>query len=203
MAQNFAGNHIISDGSSMSAGNVTSESPTVNHSVNMMNSGRGFLGSSSHGREQVNQMVTQLNTQLQGSPYQVIRPPTVSQNHGSISAQGMSPIPSHYISAFEPCLIIPQNTWSLDTRASCHICCDLSLFCNVYHIDHTNITLPNNIKISINIAETVKLNDRLILHLVFYVPSFHFNLISVSSLTPDTSTIILSGVSVSYFIELL
>jgi len=63
------------------------------------------------------------------------------------------------------------------------------LFSNVYHIDHTNITLPNNITIPINTAGTVKLSDRLILHPVFYVPSFHFNLISVSSLTKTNKKI--------------
>ncbi|CAL9217758.1 unnamed protein product, partial [Arabidopsis halleri] len=73
-------------------------------------------------------VVTQLNRQLQGSPYQVIRPQPVSQHIGSISAQ--------------------------DTRARCHICCDLSMFSNTYRVEHTTITLPNNTTISINTAGT-------------------------------------------------
>ncbi|KAG7568260.1 Retrotransposon gag domain [Arabidopsis thaliana x Arabidopsis arenosa] len=155
------------------------ESSTVNHSINMVNSGKSFVvGNSSNGGEQISQLVTQLNRQLQGSPYQVIRSTPVSQHIGSISAQGMPIVPSHFISAFEPGLIVPQNTWILDTGASCHICCDLSMFSNVFLVEHTTITLPNNTIIPITQAGTVKLSDRLILHPVFYVPSFHFNLIS-------------------------
>ncbi|KAG7549162.1 Retrotransposon Copia-like N-terminal [Arabidopsis thaliana x Arabidopsis arenosa] len=109
------------------------ESSTVNHSINMVNSGKSFVvGNSSNGGEQISQLVTQLNRQLQGSPYQVIRSTPVSQHIGSISAQ----------------------------------------------VEHTTITLPNNTTIPITQAGTVKLSDRLILHPVFYVPSFHFNLIS-------------------------
>ncbi|KAG7578260.1 Retrotransposon Copia-like N-terminal [Arabidopsis thaliana x Arabidopsis arenosa] len=74
---------------SQSSGSVLpGESSQVNHSINMVNSGQGFVvGSSSHSGEQVTQMVTQLNRQLQGSPYQVIQAQPVSQHLGSISAQ--------------------------------------------------------------------------------------------------------------------
>ncbi|XP_020881499.1 uncharacterized protein LOC110228403 [Arabidopsis lyrata subsp. lyrata] len=68
---------------------VVSNPQLTNHSVNMVHSGSGFVaGTSSHGGNQVSQVVTQLNRQLQGSPYQVICPQPVSQHIGSISAQG-------------------------------------------------------------------------------------------------------------------
>lgn len=181
----YNGTHSAPVGSSYLAGNNGENN--VNHSVNMINSGKSIVAgnSSNGGSEQISQLIAQLNRQLQGSAYQVIGAPPASGHTGSISAQGTTLVPSHYISVLEPSFKLPETVWILDTGASCHICCDLRMFSDIRTTQNTTISLPNNTTIPIHLSGTVHLSNRLTLHSVFYVPSFSFNLLSVSSLTKN------------------
>ena len=74
------------------------------------------------------------------------------------------------------------STWVLDTGASDHIACSLSLFQSYIAISHY-VELPNGEFAHVTHIGTVKLSNSLTLKHVLCVPSFSFNLVSVSQLT--------------------
>ena len=76
-----------------------------------------------------------------------------------------------------------SNSWILDTGATDHICCSLELFTTYTSISPIQIRLPNGSHTCASLAGSVCLSDDLVLHGVLYLPSFSFNLISVTKLT--------------------
>ena len=53
------------------------------------------------------------------------------------------------------------------------------------------MTLPDGTRIAVTTSGTIVLTDKLILNPVLYVPNFHFNLLSISALTKNTSISVL------------
>lgn len=88
-------------------------------------------------------------------------------------------------------LSIPPTVWLLDTCATHHVCCNLSLFTSSFPVHNASVNLPNGATASITHIWTVCLTPTIILQSVLYVPSFSFNLISVSSLTSSLSCTII------------
>ncbi|CAL1358899.1 unnamed protein product [Linum trigynum] len=76
-----------------------------------------------------------------------------------------------------------SDVWIIDTGATDHISCNLSCFLAYKVIKDAFITLPNGQKAEATHIGIVQLPCGLILHQVLYVPSFSFNLLSVSKLT--------------------
>ena len=66
--------------------------------------------------------------------------------------------------------------------ASYHICIDLSQFSSITHVFNVFVTLPNSSQVPVQFVGNVVLSKHLILHDVYFVPGFRFNLISVSAL---------------------
>ena len=85
-------------------------------------------------------------------------------------------------------LSVTNSTWIIDSGATNHMCCDLSLFKSYTtvsdNIDNT-ITIPNGNLIKIAHKGTVILSPELTLSNVLHVPAFNFNLISVTKLCSD------------------
>ena len=75
------------------------------------------------------------------------------------------------------------DTWVMDTRASDHIVCSVSLFQSYITFSHCVVELPNGESAHVTHISIVKLSNSLILDHVLCVPSFSFNLLSVSQLT--------------------
>lgn len=75
--------------------------------------------------------------------------------------------------------------WIIDSGATTHIFCNLELFDDITSISETTVTLSNKTQIAINQFGTVKLSDKLLLKNVLFIPSFHLNLLSVSSILQD------------------
>lgn len=85
------------------------------------------------------------------------------------------------------CLVstkLTSHDWILDTGASDHITNCFSYLFDPVPITST-IHLPNGKTSSITHKGTVLLSDNLVLHNVYFVPNFHFNLISGSKFTTD------------------
>ncbi|CAE5963143.1 unnamed protein product [Arabidopsis arenosa] len=61
----------------------------------------------------------------------------------------------------EPCLNF--TAWIIDSGATTHVCCNLSLFADINSISETTVKLPNSTKIAITQSGTVKLSDKLLL----------------------------------------
>ncbi|KZV48565.1 hypothetical protein F511_32101 [Dorcoceras hygrometricum] len=79
---------------------------------------------------------------------------------------------------------ITHTDWVLDTGATHHICCSLSMFHSSKPVN-SKIMLPNTLTIQVTTTGSVFLTNDLILHDVLYVPEFQFNLLSISSLTKN------------------
>ncbi|XP_073158979.1 uncharacterized protein [Henckelia pumila] len=78
--------------------------------------------------------------------------------------------------------VIKRSDLVIDTGATHHICCSMSLFIT-YRPFVSKVVLPNNFSIQVSHNGTIHLSNDLILHDVLYVPQFHFNLLSISCLT--------------------
>lgn len=74
----------------------------------------------------------------------------------------------------------------MDSGATSHVCSDLTLFREVFQTSGMTVSLPNGTRIPIMHTGTIALSEHLILYDVLYVHSFHFNLVSVSSLLRDS-----------------
>ncbi|CAM8951474.1 unnamed protein product [Rhodiola kirilowii] len=74
--------------------------------------------------------------------------------------------------------------WVIDSGATDHFTCNLDLLFDIHKVTSTcSVLLPNGEISQVELAGKFALTKDLILHDVFYVPSFKFNLISVSKLT--------------------
>ena len=77
---------------------------------------------------------------------------------------------------------LPHGSWIIDSGATTHVCSDLGLFNETVPVAGVTVSLPNDTRVAITHTGTVHLSSSLTLHNVLHVPSFKFNLISVSSL---------------------
>ena len=73
--------------------------------------------------------------------------------------------------------------WVIDTGATDHIVCSMHLLTSFNTISHIVVELPNGEAALVTHVGTIKLSSHITLTNVFCVPSFSFNLISVSALT--------------------
>jgi len=80
----------------------------------------------------------------------------------------------------------------MDTGASDHMCHNKELFTTLLCLPKPiAATLPNGRKEFVTHSSTMRVTKDLILHGVLYVPSFRYNLLSVSRLSnPDGSYVI-------------
>ena len=75
------------------------------------------------------------------------------------------------------------SVWIVDSGASDHVTYDLSLLHNIKKLSLTcYITMPNGKRAPITHSGSMFLRDNIQLHNILYVPSFQYNLLSVSEL---------------------
>ena len=70
--------------------------------------------------------------------------------------------------------------WIIDTRATDHMVHSISVFSSITSLSNTYVYLPNGERALVTHIGTIHLTEKLILHNVLCVPSFSFNLISIS-----------------------
>ena len=76
-----------------------------------------------------------------------------------------------------------SNTWVIDIGAIDHIVCYVHLLTTITAITQLIVQLPNGETAFVTHIGTVTLSSSLTLQNVLYVPSFTFNLLSVSTFT--------------------
>ena len=76
-----------------------------------------------------------------------------------------------------------SHVWVIDTGASDHIVCSVSMLTSITSISHCVVKLPNGESAIVTHIGTVQLSAQFTLHNVLCVPSFTFNLLSISKLT--------------------
>ena len=72
--------------------------------------------------------------------------------------------------------------WIIDTRATDHMISSLSLFTTITHVTSKTIRLPNGQHALVTHIVTIKISETFVLTDVLCIPSFSFNLISISKL---------------------
>ena len=80
-----------------------------------------------------------------------------------------------------------QDTWVLDTGATDHIVHSVDLFTKITSSITSFVQLPNGERVVVTHIGTIQVTPSLILENVLCVPSFTFNLISISQLTRSLS----------------
>ncbi|KAL5542382.1 hypothetical protein UlMin_010092 [Ulmus minor] len=99
------------------------------------------------------------------------------------------PVISNFTGTFPS---ISSRTWILDTGATHHVCHDRALFESFEPNNVTSyVTLPNGQKVSIARIGTIRISSYLLLDKVLFVPSFKYNLISISALTKFSNCVIM------------
>lgn len=81
-----------------------------------------------------------------------------------------------------------SSCWIIDSGASNHICTSLSFFSS-YSVVHKSMSvqLPDGSHVPVTHIGTVHCSPSLVLMNVFHIPSFKFNLLSISQLTNSTN----------------
>lgn len=132
--------------------------------------------------DQCHQLISFLQTQIQG---QNISNDAVPSAASSTSSNDFGPPFSGMFSLtpFIASFSKSADTWILDTCATHHVYCSSSLFKDLVPLQNAFITLPNSHQVAIHSIGTIKLTPTLTLSYVLYVPSFSYNLLSISSLT--------------------
>ncbi|CAN1767205.1 Retrovirus-related Pol polyprotein from transposon RE2 [Linum perenne] len=77
---------------------------------------------------------------------------------------------------------INSNVWVIDSGATHHVCCDLAIMCCVRPVVNSFVILPNSHKADVTHIGSVHLSNGIKLLDVLLIPSFSFNLLSVSCL---------------------
>ncbi|XP_042035068.1 receptor kinase-like protein Xa21 [Salvia splendens] len=134
--------------------------------------------------DQCQQLISLLQSQLSTSSLS----PPVSPAQNS-PAPTISP-PFTGTTLFHPLIAninVSSPIWLLDTGATHHVFRNLSLFKSTFPVQNASVKLPNGATASITHIGTVCLTPSITLYSVLHVPSFSFNLISVSSLTSSMS----------------
>jgi len=86
---------------------------------------------------------------------------------------------------------IQDKSWILDSGATNHTCFDSNLFTNLHPLSqYTSIVLPNGNITKVMQFGSVQLSANFCLHDVLYIPSFQFNLLSISKLLHDLNLLI-------------
>lgn len=92
-----------------------------------------------------------------------------------------------------------KDAWIIDSGATYHISITLTLMHNIHTLTTpVLVSLPNGQTVKVTTYGSVTINAQITLHNVFYIPSFTYNIISVSKLLHGT--IISLTLTISYCI---
>jgi len=68
------------------------------------------------------------------------------------------------------------KSWILDTGATDHVTCDMSLFLTYYEIEPVKVRLPNNTQVIAKCVGTIVLSEDFIIYNVLFIPEFALNI---------------------------
>lgn len=84
-----------------------------------------------------------------------------------------------------------KHIWLIDTGVTDHICCSLDFMHNILVLSTlVQLSLPNGSNIVVTKVGSVHVTDKILLHHVLYVPTFHYNLFSVPKWTETTGHLV-------------
>lgn len=138
--------------------------------------------------EQCQKFISYLQSQLQGHQM-ITESPQASSSTGSsdfnVSFSGMFSLTPFVASCSKS-----ESLWLINTGATHHVCCSASQLQSLTNLTNAFITLPNSQKVLISSIGTIQVTPTLTLHSVLHVPSFSYNLLSISSLTSSSNCLV-------------
>ncbi|GJW27905.1 cysteine-rich receptor-like protein kinase 8 [Tanacetum coccineum] len=85
-----------------------------------------------------------------------------------------------------------KEIWIIDSGATDHICICLTLMFDLQQCPHSiTVNLPNGDTTTVTMTGSVHITPNLILKGVFYIPTFTYNLISISKITNSTHSAVI------------
>ncbi len=84
-------------------------------------------------------------------------------------------------------LVISASEWVINTGATDHMVTSTQFFINMQLVHNVSVNLPNGQSVMVTHIGSIQLTASLLLTDVLCVPSFDFNLISISKLTSSTN----------------
>ncbi|KAI5416724.1 hypothetical protein KIW84_041663 [Lathyrus oleraceus] len=141
---------------------------------------------SSASLSKIQEQYTQILQLLQQSNLQSHSPSSVNSLFAINFVSHTSPSPSSGNNLSKPQGDNNSQWWIIDTGSTDHITHIFDSYFSTYHIAPKSMTMPNGDTVTTTIAGSVLLYDSLVLHNVYYFPSFHVNIISVTTLFDST-----------------
>ncbi|CAL1398408.1 unnamed protein product [Linum trigynum] len=130
-----------------------------------------------------------LRTLLNGSPSPSPSPPNSPHLPNVNAVIRAPPQTPHFAASTSGNASLPstlnETIWVLDTGATDHIICNLSTFIKYKPMEGVNVSLPNGHHVKATHIGIVRLPCGLFLTQVLFIPSFTYNLVSVSKLTKN------------------
>ncbi|KAI5443295.1 hypothetical protein KIW84_012091 [Lathyrus oleraceus] len=134
----------------------------------------------------IQEQYTQILQLLQQSNLQSHSPSSVNSLFATNSISHTSPSPSSGNNLSKPQGDNNSQWWIIDTGATDHITHIFDSYSSTYRIAPKSMTMPNGDTVTTTIAGSILLYDSFVLHNVYYFPSFHVNIISVTTLFDST-----------------
>ena len=93
---------------------------------------------------------------------------------------------------------LPFTSWILDSGATEDIFSSFTHFTSYHQINHFYVKLPNGNQVIANYSRTIFLNQNHIIGNVLYIPCFNFNLLSITKLIDNLSSVLTFDSNVCY-----
>lgn len=155
---------------------TTSVGNSADSTVNSIQDAASTSNTSPSALSTIQEQYTQILQLLQQSNLQSPSLPSINSVYTANFVSHTSPhTSSGKNSSNLPC----HNWWIIDTGATDHITHIFASFLSTYHIAPKSMTMPNGDSVTTTIAGSVLLCDSLVLHNVYYFPSFHVNISSI------------------------
>ncbi|CAL1404860.1 unnamed protein product [Linum trigynum] len=177
--RNFAGSVEVNSGDGNNSAGSNTQSPTSPVSENRNSQeGQSIWFTSDE--------ISKLRNLLQ---HQSATPQFAQSN--SVTTRSSAPVPPRHSITGKVCLSTTLENhisavWVLDTGASDHIVCNVNLMLRCKEVSDMYVTLPNGQSAKVSHIGIAKIPCGILITNVLLVPSFTYNLISVSQLTKKT-----------------
>ena len=140
-------------------------------------------------KDQIQQFLALFSSQLQNTHVSAQGEASTSQNTNEIPGITFSQSTFCFIGILNVSQNIMNNdTWVLDSGATHHVSHGKELFVSLDMNSTSSVNLPNGSMIKISGVGNIQINEHILLQNVLFIPEFHLNLISISSLTTDLAS---------------
>lgn len=177
---------------------TNSKGKKVAAAAEVQNFGYEIVGSQGHGSDDVASMLAGLSLEQRNQAMFLLQEYQSSEPHSSLMASanfvGTLPLSSCIRNvSYGACMIskVDEHIWVIDSGATDHMTSNKELLFDIQPLTTPFlVSLPNGYKVKVTCTRSLHFLS-FTLHHVLYIPSFHYNLISVSKLISQLDCIVL------------